>query len=401
MTRPGMRLLALGFVTLTSSCAAQGPNGGPTLRARTARATVASRLQDSVRAVMVRALADSAFPGGVAVVGNRGGVLTTYAIGRLDAADSTAPSLTTLYDLASLTKVIATTTLMLQLVDAGTVRLSAPVTTYLPEWRGAGATAVTIRHLLTHSSGLAAWRPFYKEAADRADARAQLMTVSPDVAPDQRYLYSDMNFMLLGMVIERVTGLPLDQAFAQRVAAPLRLRDTRFRPDSSTLARTAPTEFDPWRQRQPRGEVHDENAARFDGVSGHAGLFATAEDLTRIARLWLNGGSLDGVRFASAATVRQFTTVFNSTLSHRALGWETPNGTNSAGRRLSAKSFGHTGFTGTSIWMDPERDLFVVLLTNRVNPTRRNTRIGGVRTGLADAVVGALTGQPAGPPGQR
>ena len=353
---------------------------------------VAARIGDSIRSVLTQAVADGAFPGAVAVVGNGAGITTAFGAGRLDATDATVPTVQTIYDLASLTKIIATTTVMLQLVDQGTVALDAPVVRYLPEWKGPRTAGITIRQLLTHSSGLAAWRPFYKEAADRAEARTQLMLVGPEAPPGTRYLYSDMNFMLLGMVAEQVTGMSLDSAFSVRVAKPLRLADTRFRPDSSQRPRIAPTEFDPWRQRQLRGEVHDENASRFDGVSGHAGLFSTGADLARVVRLWLNGGTLDGVRLASANTVSQFTRAQDTLISKRALGWETATGGNSAGKRLSLSSFGHTGFTGTSIWVDPTRNLFVILLTNRVNPTRENRKIGGVRTALADAVAGAVDG---------
>jgi len=345
-----------------------------------------------VRAVLTRALADGAFPGAVAVVGNRAGITASFGVGQLDATDASRPTPSTIYDLASLTKIIATTSLMVQLVDQGRVALDAPVVRYLPAWRGPRASEVTVRQLLTHSSGLAAWRAFYKEATDRADARAQLMLVGPDAPPGTRYVYSDMNFMLLGMVAEQVTGMTLDSAFQKMVARPLRLADTRFRPDSSLRLRIAPTEFDPWRQRQARGEVHDENAFRFEGVSGHAGLFSTGDDMARVARLWLNGGELDGNRLSSAGTVAQFTRAQDTLVSRRALGWETPTGTNSAGHRMSTRAFGHTGFTGTSIWIDPTRDLFVVLLTNRVNPTRQNTRIGGVRVALADAIIGAMAG---------
>ena len=390
------RGLAIGFMGLT--CAAclhsQGPR--PSRTERWSPSTT-ERVSDSVRAVLTRALADSAFPGAIAIVGNHAGITASYGVGQLDAADATRPTRSTIYDLASLTKIIATTSLMVQLVDQGRVALDAPVVRYLPEWRGPRASDVTIRQLLTHSSGLAAWRAFYKEATDAADARAQLLLVGPDATPGTRYVYSDMNFMLLGMVAEKVTGMRLDSAFQALVARPLRLVDTRFRPDSSLRPRIAPTEFDPWRQRQARGEVHDENAFRFDGVSGHAGLFSTGDDMARLARLWLNGGVLDGARLASARTMTQFTRAQDTLVSRRALGWETPTGTNSAGHRMSSRAFGHTGFTGTSIWIDPARDLFIVLLTNRVNPTRQNTRIGGVRVALADAVIGAQGGVPARP----
>ncbi len=385
------RLLLLSLIAswLPPVLSAQGPRSGPRVRRSP---TMAMRLADSLAAVLNKSQRDGAFPGAIAVVGNRDGVIAAKGVGQLDATIAITPTRATLYDLASLTKIVATTTMMMVLVDQNTVSLDAPVTQYLPEWKGPGASTVTIRQLLTHSSGLAAWRAFYKEAVDRDDARAQLMLVGPEAPPGTRYLYSDMNFMLLGEVIGKVTGMPLDSAFLQLVARPLRLADTRFLPDSSERVRAAPTEFDPWRQRKLRGEVHDENASRFGGVSGHAGLFSTADDMARIARMWLNGGALDGVRIASARSVALFTTVQDSLISKRALGWETPTGANSAGRRFSAASFGHTGFTGTSLWIDPSRDLFLLLLTNRVNPTRENRRIGGVRTALADAVAGAADG---------
>lgn len=389
MTRAAA-LLGTAFVLVHTSLSAQ-PARRPA-RARSRIDAVSTRLLDSTRAVLGRAVADGAFPGAMAVIGNHTGILASYGAGRLDVADSSRPTLATMYDLASLTKVVATTSLMLQLVDQGRVALDTPAVHYLPEWRGPRASEITIRQLLTHSSGLSAWRAFYKEATDRADARAQLMLVGPDTPPGTHFVYSDMNFMLLGMIAEKLTAVSLDSAFIAMVARPLKLADTRFLPDSSQRFRIAPTEYDPWRQRQLRGEVHDENASRFGGVSGHAGLFSTGADMSRVARMWLNVGTLDGARLASPATVATFTHVQDTLISRRALGWETPNGTNSAGHRMSALAFGHTGFTGTSMWIDPTRDLFVILLTNRVNPTRENKKIGGVRIALADAVAGALDG---------
>jgi CubicO group peptidase (beta-lactamase class C family) len=191
-----------------------------------------------------------------------------------------------------------------------------------------------------------------------------------------------------------VSGRPLDEFARERVFAPLGMADTRFRPPASELARTAPTEFDPWRQRQIRGEVHDENAFALGGVAGHAGLFSTAADLARLARAYLNGGELDGRRVFDPRTVAEFTRVQDTTVSRRALGWETPTGGNSAGHYLSRRAFGHTGFTGTSLWMDPEHGVYVGLLTNRVNPTRMNTKIGRVRVALADAVLQAIGSSP-------
>lgn len=160
-----------------------------------------------------------------------------------------------------------------------------------------------------------------------------------------------------------------------------------FRPPERLRDRIAPTEVDPWRQRHLRGEVHDENAFALGGVSSHAGLFSTGDDLVRLARMYLEGGALDGRRFLGTSTIDRFTSVQDPALSHRALGWETPNGTNSAGRLMSPRSFGHTGFTGTSFWVDRERGVFVILLSNRVNPTREHRGITGVRTAVADAVM--------------
>lgn len=374
------------------ACSARGvPAAKPAADAAPAvdDATV-NRVRDSVRAVLDRAVADGAFPGGFAVVGTADGVIAEHGAGVLDPADPTAPSAETVWDLASLTKVIGTTSAMLQLVASGRVALDTPVVRYLPEWQAPGSRQITVRQLLSHSAGLPAWRALYKEAMDADEARRQVFATGPDTVPGRRFVYSDLGFILLGLLVERVTGDPLDRYTRTHVFEPLGMTTTRFLPPEAWRPRIAPTERDPWRQRHLRGEVHDENASRLGGVSGHAGLFSTARDLTRLARAYLRHGQLDGVRVFDSATVALFTTVQDSAVSRRALGWETPTGGNSAGRRLSRRAFGHTGFTGTSIWMDPRRNLFVLLLTNRVNPTRENRKIGAVRMALADAVVGAF-----------
>lgn len=348
-------------------------------------------VHDSIARVLDRALADSTFPGAISVVGTRDGALTSYAVGRIDwPAVSPVPDERTLWDLASLTKVVGMTTAMMQLVEQGRVDLDAPVVRYLPAFVGEGKERVTIRHLLTHSSGLPSWRPLHKEATTADTALAIIFATPLDTVPGARMVYSDLGAILLGKVVERVSGEPLDVYVTHHVTGPLGMTSTMYRPDASLRERVAPTEFDPWRQRHIRGEVHDENAYMLGGVSGHAGLFSTAADLTRFARMLLGGGMLDSVRILRPATIAQFTTVQDPGLSHRALGWETPTGQNSAGRRMSARAFGHTGFTGTSLWIDPERGAFVLLLTNRVNPTRQNTRIGLVRVALADAAMAAL-----------
>jgi serine-type D-Ala-D-Ala carboxypeptidase len=324
-----------------------------------------------------------------AVVGSRSGVYAEYGAGRLDSADASRPKANTVWDLASLTKVVGTTSAVLQLVAAGRVALDSPAVRYLPAWKAPGAARITVRHLLSHSSGLPAWRALYKESATADEATTQLFATGPDTVPGVRFLYSDLGFILLGKLVEQVSGEPLAQYDLQHLFTPLGLRDTRYLPPSEWRSRIAPTEQDSWRGRKLRGEVHDENASRLGGVSGHAGLFSSGRDLTRFAQMYLRFGILDGVRVLDSATVSQFMRVQDTTVSRRALGWETPTGRNSAGRRLSPVAFGHTGFTGTSLWMDPSRDLFVLLLTNRVNPTRQNVKINGVRGALADAVVAA------------
>jgi CubicO group peptidase (beta-lactamase class C family) len=360
-----------------------------------ARMTDLARLRDTIRDVLERAIADSAFPGGVAVVGSSDGILASHGVGVLDRTIPVRPDEETLWDLASLTKVVALTSAMIVLVDEGRIDLDAPVQRYLPDWSGEGKERVTVRHLLTHSSGLPAWRPLYKEAVGPAEAAALVLATPLDTVPGARMVYSDLGIILAGKIVERIAGQPLDVFVRERVFEPLGMRNTMYRPDPALLPRIAPTEFDPWRQRQPRGEVHDENAFALGGVAGHAGLFSTGADLARLARAYLNGGTLDGVRFARRETLARFTARQDSALSHRAIGWETPTGSNSAGRLLSPSAFGHTGFTGTSIWIDPGRDLFVVLLTNRVNPTRQNLRISRVRVALADAVAPLFPSGPA------
>lgn len=357
---------------------------------RTAEWLRSSSLQDSLTTVLRSGVRDSAFPGAIAVVGTKDGAVVTVAVGQLDWQPSPSPSVSTMWDLASLTKVVGLTSAMMLLVESRAIDLDAPVERYIPEFRGRWKEMVTVRHLLTHSSGLPSWRPLYKEADSPASAMALAIATPMDTMPGLRMVYSDLGAIVLGEIVARVTGQSFESFLMRRVFGPLGMRETVFRPDADLLGRIAPTEVDPWRQRHLRGEVHDENAYALGGVSSHAGLFSTAGDLTRIARMYLNGGTLDGVRFVSPSTVAQFTSVQYSALSNRALGWETPNGSNSAGHLMSKRAFGHTGFTGTSIWMDPERGVFVLLLTNRVNPTREHRGITAVRVAVADATMRAV-----------
>lgn len=345
---------------------------------------------DTVRAVLERFRADSAFPGAYAIVGNHAGVLASVGVGTTDWSPSSPVTDSTLWDLASLTKVVGMTSAIMQLVGEGKVKLDAPVQRYLPRWRGPNKRRVTVRHLLTHSSGLPAWRPLHKEGVNADSALALVYATPLEGTPGARMVYSDLGAILLGQIVEKVSRRTLDTYLQRRVYGPLGLRETRFRPDTMMRARIAPTEYDSWRQRLIWGVVHDENAYALGGVSGHAGLFGSARDLARIGQMYLNHGALDGVRIFPARVIHDFARLQDSTLSNRAIGWEKPTGYNSAGRRMSPAAFGHTGFTGTSIWIDPANDVYVVLLANRVNPTRQNPRFGEVRIAVADAALSVL-----------
>jgi CubicO group peptidase (beta-lactamase class C family) len=333
-----------------------------------------------------------AFPGGVLAVGREGSLVHLHPFGRLSYdADARPVTADTLYDLASLTKVVATTTMAMILVDEGRLDLDRPVQDYLPGFRGPGKEAVTVRHLLSHSSGLDWWAPLYREIRGREAYVEQIQAMDLVYPPGSRSLYSDLGAILLGEVLERAAGQPLEDFVRQRVFAPLAMRDTMFRPPAALRPRIAPTEHDPWRGRVVHGEVHDENGFALGGVAPHAGLFGTAADLARFAQMLLGGGVFEGRRIVSRAIVELFTRRAGVPGSDRALGWDTKSAEgSSAGAQFSARSFGHTGFTGTSLWIDPERRLYVILLTNRVHPTRENQLIREVRPAVADAVVRAL-----------
>ncbi len=345
-------------------------------------------------------VARRAFPGAVVAVGRRDTVLFATGVGGLTYDSGPAPDLHTFYDLASLTKVVGLTTEIMLLVQEHRLDLDAPVTRYVPAFR-AGGDSVTIRQLLTHSSGLPAWRPFYQEAHSRAELLALVNATPLEAPPGTRMVYSDLGAILLTEAVEHITGERVDRVLARSVFRPLGMRETMYNPPASLLPRIAPTEDDPWRGHVIRGEVHDENAAVMDGVSGHAGLFSTAHDLIRFAQMMLDYGRVPaapahpaeglrgGARFLDSATIAAFTRVQDPAFSSRALGWDTPSQGSSAGTLLSPQAYGHTGFTGTSIWIDPAKDLFIILLTNRVYPTRKNEQILQVRPRVADLAVEA------------
>src|SRR5204863_9290227 len=253
-----------------------------------------SQLRDSLRALLARAFSDSAFPGAFAVVGTHAGILAEDSVCHLDWGASEVPNEHSLWDLASLTKVVGMTTAMIQLYEQGKVSLDAPLQRYIPEWQGPHKELVTIRHLITHTSGLPAFKAYDQQTHD-ADSLAKLMFSTPlDTLPGVRMVYSDIGAYMLGRLVERLSGETLDQYVLNHVFRPLGMNETMYRPPASLKPRIAPTEIDPIRGGKVWGVVHDERAYYLGGVSAHAGIFSSAHDLARFARMYLNGGTLDG-----------------------------------------------------------------------------------------------------------
>ncbi|HEV3141179.1 MAG TPA: exo-beta-N-acetylmuramidase NamZ domain-containing protein, partial [Vicinamibacterales bacterium] len=285
----------------------------------------------------------------------------------------------TIFDLASLTKVVATTTSVMQLVEQGRIRLRDPVAQFVPEFAAHGKGGVTILHLLTHTSGLAPDLPLEVEFSGTDEAVRRANDLTPSAAPGERFVYSDINFFLLGDIVRRVAGERLDRYAKTHVFDPLGMKDTSFLPSESMRARIAPTERCrpmAWPCSDPaapflRGIVHDPTARRMDGVAGHAGLFSTAADLSRFCRMLLGGGRLDGAQILSPATIARMTTPSTpATMKDvRGLGWDIDSSYSSnRGGLFPIGSFGHTGFTGTSLWLDPRSGGYVIFLSNRVHP---------------------------------
>lgn len=383
------------FISLVSLSAALTLSGGLPTSAPRAVGMSADRLA-TVDHVVQRGITAGAYPGAAVVVGRRGFAVWQKGYGRLSWTTTSArvePE-RSIYDLASLTKVVALTTAAMILHDEGKLPLDARVQDYLPAFAGVNKDRVTIAHLLTHRSGLPAGRQLWKTAHSPAEARAQVLETSLQARPGALFNYSDLGPAVLGMVIEKITGTSLDRFVAERVFAPLGMSDTEYLPDPSLRNRIAPTDVTPPRGYPIVGEVHDESAFTLGGVSGHAGLFGTATDLSVFAQMMLNGGTYNGVRIVSDTTIARFIT---PVADHRALGWEVANQERGAGEYLSKSAYGHVGYTGTSLWIDPEREMFVILLTNRVHAARSRrpgTIIADVRHDLADAAALAVTDEP-------
>jgi len=328
------------------------------------------------------------FPGAVVVIGTVRGVLYAKGIGHFTwDADSPVPDPdSTLFDLASLTKVVATTPSIMRLVEQGHLDLDSPVVQHLPGFADEGKDAVTVRHLLEHRSGLRAFLPLNTETETAKEAKARVLSEPLRWDPGGRVAYSDLNAMLLGWIVEAVGGEPLNVLAAAAVFDRLGMTSTQYRPPRSVRTRVMPVGL--WRGYVIAGELHDQNAVRLGGVSGHAGLYSTGADLAVYARMWLGDGTVGPTTVFRPGMVDHFT---RRGWGNRALGWEMRDttGTDNTGTSMSPATFGHTGYTGTSIWIDPIQDLFVILLTNRVFAPRGGsiTVLKRVRGDVADAAA--------------
>jgi len=325
-----------------------------------------------------QAIAERRMPGAVLWIECHGGI---YRKSYGQRALEPVPELMTedtIFDAASLTKVVATTPAIMLLAERGQVDVNAPVQKYIEEFRQHGKDGITVQHLLTHTSGLRAGLSPRPEGALSAIAMACKERVTN--APGTLFLYSDINFILLGEIVQRVSARPLEKFVADEIFAPLRMNDTRYSPMSRSSSRIAPTERNG--TNMLRGVVHDPTARAMGGVAGHAGMFTTAADLARFARMMLNQGDLDGVRLFRPETVAAMTAVQSSAVvkTRRGFGWDIDSGYSRRGDIFSLGSYGHTGFTGTALWIDPYSETFWILLSNRVHPDGRGNILALQRT---------------------
>ncbi len=348
-------------------------------------------------------IAAKAAPGAVVLIGRGDQTVYEKAYGTRATVPSTEPmTLDTVFDLASLTKVVATTTAVMTLVEQGRVRLNDPVASFVPGFDRYGKAGITVRHLLTHVSGLRPDVDLHPWTGYDA-AMALAIDEVPTAAPGEQFVYSDINFFLLGDIVSRVTGESLDKYLTRVVFGPLGLRDTGFLPAKTLLPRIAPTERcaeqDAWPCKRPdaaplRGVVHDPTARRMGGVAGHAGLFSTAQDLQRFARMLINGGELDGVRILSPATVARMITpvTLPANAGTRGLGWDIDTSFSSnRGDLFPIGSYGHTGFTGTSLWIDPASKSYVIFLSSRLHPDGVGD-VGVLRSRIATVAAAVIGG---------
>jgi len=317
--------------------------------------------------------------------------------------DSSSPPVKpeSIYDVASLTKILSTTPITMKLITQKKLSLEHTIQQFYPQFTGGGKENITIRHLLTHSSGLPGYYQFFldDQIKNKKDILNYIINVELNAEPGSHYEYSDLGFILLTAIIEKVAKRPIDQLAHSYFFGQLGMQHTRYTPPLEWKGKIAPTELDSiYRNRLIHGEVHDENTHLMGGVSGHAGVFSTAKDIARYAQMLVNGGVWKGRRILKESQIQEFTTVQNiPDGSDLALGWDTPSqsGKSIAGDHFTKGSFGHLGFTGTSLWIDPHQEIFIVLLTNRVHPSRKgregSKEMYGVRRDFYNVLMEQLT----------
>ena len=342
-----------------------------------------------VESVVNNGIKDKAYPGAVVLIWQNGNILYENSFGKFTYDENSSDvNINTMFDLASLTKVIATTTATMLCLNRGLFNLDDKVVKYIPEFGKNNKENITIKNLLLHNSGLPAFIRFYERGLNNNEVLNEIYSTKLENIPGEKTIYSDLGFITLGKIIEKVTGKTLDKFCADKIFKPLAMNSTYYNVPDSLKKLCAPTEIDNyWRMKTIQGEVHDENSYILNGVAGHAGLFSTAEDISKLMAMLMNKGKINGKEFLKSSTIEMFIKRYGSE-STRALGWDTKSEKGStAGNFFSSNSFGHLGFTGTSVWADPVRNLFVVFLTNRVYPTRENSGLTKVRPALHDAVI--------------
>jgi CubicO group peptidase (beta-lactamase class C family) len=344
--------------------------------------------------ILETAITDSVFPGAQVAIVRNDTLIASRCFGRQTYSDDSGEVTTeTLYDIASVTKVAATTVTAMKLYEQNKIKLDIPIKSYLPEFQGGMKDSVTLRHLFTHSAGVHWWADLWNQAKNKEEALKYIYQLPLDYTPGDSMIYSDLGIIMIGEILRTVTGKSIDQLATEMIYKPMAMKNTMYNPPRSLLSRIAPTEIGGSMNRGLiNGDVHDENTYFFNGISSHAGIFSTAEDLAALAQMLINGGIYNHHRFFSPRTIKYWTTRQEIPPgSRRALGWDTPaDEKSSAGDYFSKGSFGHLGFTGTSFWVDPNRQIAIVLLTNRVHPTRERGGIYQVRRNFYNKAMKAL-----------
>ncbi|MEO8211031.1 MAG: serine hydrolase [bacterium] len=359
----------------------------------------------SVDDIISKGINNNAFPGAQLIIGNDKDIIYSKCYGNFTYDDFSNPVTDeSMFDLASLTKVVATTSAIMQLYQKQKIHLNDKVSSYIPEFANNGKEDITILNLLLHNSGLIAFVPFYKTYSNREQVLNAIFNISLDYPTNTKSVYSDLNAILLGLIVEKVSGMDLNDYCKQNIFIPLDMHSTMFIPDEKLKDKIAPTEYDNyWRMRLIQGEVHDETTSILGGVSGNAGLFSNATDLYKFMRVMLNNGEyynpysrgLSEEKLFDSEIVSLFTKKYTDVNynNSRALGWDTkPLETSTkyripCGEMISDNCFGHTGFTGTSIWCDKDRNLIIIFLTNRVYPSRDNYGIRDIRPEIHNLAI--------------